>query len=161
MDNRRASDEETGWNQENRDRAIADRWGVHTPYVLFSRHRFLDGMPIAPEERSNEMLLPTQIQRSLFYLEEISDAEAEQTPIPFHYHLQTQAWNIVECIFGIYKHHFGVVEAAPEYSPKIQAIFIAVFRGVAIESWINNAGTWGATSSASSSRTPQDRKSVV
>ena len=73
----------------------------------------------------------------------------------------TQAWNIVECIFGIYKHHFGVVEAAPEYSPKIQAIFIAVFRGVAIESWINNAGTWGATSSASSSRTPQEPNHMV
>ncbi|KIL65074.1 hypothetical protein M378DRAFT_10966 [Amanita muscaria Koide BX008] len=97
MDNRRASEEETGWNQENRDRAIADRWGVYTPYVLFSRHRFLDGMPIALKERSNEMLLPTQIQRSLFYLTEISDAEAEQTGqtlIPLHYHLQTKTWNI-------------------------------------------------------------------
>lgn len=52
-------------------------------------------MPIALKERSNEMLLPTQVQRSLFYLTEISDAEAEQTPIPFHYQLQTKAWNIV------------------------------------------------------------------
>jgi magnesium-dependent phosphatase 1 len=94
MDNRRATEEETGWNQEYRDRAIAERWGVQTPYVLFSRHRFLDGMPIALNTRSNEMLLPTQIQRSLFYLTEISDAEAEQSPIPSHYHLQTKPWNI-------------------------------------------------------------------
>lgn len=94
MDNRRATDEEIGQNQEDRDRAIADRWGVYTPYVLFSRHRFLDGMPIELNARSNELLLPTQIQRSLIYLTEITDAEAEQTPIPFNYHLQTKAWNI-------------------------------------------------------------------
>ena len=94
MSNRTATEEESGWNQEDRDRAIADRWGVQTPYVLFSRHRFLDGMPIAVNTRSNEMLLPTQIQRSLFYLTEISDAEADQTPVPFPYHLQMKAWNI-------------------------------------------------------------------
>lgn len=94
MDNRRTTDEETGQNQEDRDRAIADRWGVYTPYVLFSRHRFLDGMPIELNARSNELLLPTQIQRSLVYLTEITDAEIEKTPIPFHYHLQTKAWNI-------------------------------------------------------------------
>ena len=94
MDNEKVTEEETGWNQEDRDRAIADRWGVLTPYVLFCRHRFLNGMPIEPNTRSNEMLLPTQIQRSLFYLTELSDGEAERTPIPFHYHLQTKAWNI-------------------------------------------------------------------
>ncbi|KAF9222812.1 hypothetical protein BS17DRAFT_782617 [Gyrodon lividus] len=94
MDNRRATDEEIGQNQEDRDRAIGDRWGVYTPYVLFSRHRFLDGMPIELNARSNELLLPTQIQRSLVYLTEITDAEAERTPIPFHYHLQTKEWSI-------------------------------------------------------------------
>jgi len=94
MDNQRVTEEETGWNQEDRDRAIADRWGVQTPYVLFSRHRFLDGMPIELNTRSNEMLLPTQIQRSLFYLTLLSDGEAERTPISFHYHLQTKTWDI-------------------------------------------------------------------
>ena len=94
MNNRIATEEATGWNQEDRDRVIADQWGIQTPYVLFSRHRFLDGMPLPPNTRLNEMLLPTQIQRSLFYLTEISDAEAEQTRIPFSYHLQTTAWNI-------------------------------------------------------------------
>jgi magnesium-dependent phosphatase 1 len=50
-------------------------------------------MPFDLKERSNEMLLPTQVQRSLFYFTEISDAEAEQAPIRFHSQLQTRAWN--------------------------------------------------------------------
>ena len=91
MTNQVATEEETGWNQEDRDRTIADRWGVRTPYVLFSRHHFLEGMPIPHGIRWNEMLIPTQIQRSLFCLKKISDAEAA---IPFPYHLQTKAWNI-------------------------------------------------------------------
>jgi len=94
MDNRKATEEETGWNQEDRDHAIAVKWRVHTPYVLFSRHSFRDGMPIEPNTRWNEMVVPTQIQRSLFYLTLLSDGEAERTPISFHYHLQTKTWDI-------------------------------------------------------------------
>lgn len=77
-----------------RDLAVSNRWGVQTPYVLFSRHRHLEGMPIPIKTRSNEMLLPTQIQRSLFHMTLITDEEAMSTPVPYDYHLHTKQWNI-------------------------------------------------------------------
>lgn len=96
MDNRRTTPEETGWNQEDRDLAVDKKWGggVQTPYVLFSRHRYMDGMPIKLNTRSNEMLITTQTMRSLMYVTEISDEEAMRIPIPYDYHLHTNQWNI-------------------------------------------------------------------
>jgi hypothetical protein len=35
-----------------------------------------------------------------------------------------QARNVVECIFGILKHHFGLFQGAPEYSAQMQAKFV-------------------------------------
>ena len=86
----------SAWNQEQRDRTISREWGVSTPYALFCRHHYMDGMPGPVGERCNEMVVYTQIQRSLFYLKPLSDNKvmknASANPFPFH--LQKRRWNI-------------------------------------------------------------------
>jgi hypothetical protein len=46
MNNMNWTAEQSGQNQEDRDRSIAEHWCVQTPYVLFSRHHWMPGMPL-------------------------------------------------------------------------------------------------------------------
>lgn len=96
MDNMGWGPEESGRNQENRDRFIADHWKVHTPYVLFSRHHYMCNMPIQQYKRWTEMVVSTQIQRSLFEVVPLSDDQVAQhpNPTPYPFHHQMKSWNI-------------------------------------------------------------------
>jgi magnesium-dependent phosphatase 1 len=59
------------WDQEDRD-AKAAQWGAQTPYILFSRHFWMTGMPIA-RARWNEMVIYTQIQDAMMLTIPLSD----------------------------------------------------------------------------------------
>jgi len=91
MSNTSWNAEATGLNQENRDRYIANNWGVRTPYVLFCNHP--GGAPRYPE-----MVMPTQIYRSLIELVPLTDAKAavaaKNNPSPMPFRKQMKAWNI-------------------------------------------------------------------
>jgi len=96
MNNMSWSAEMTGRNQEDRDRFIGNNWNVHTPYVLFSRHHWMPGMPNPLGRRWSEMVIYTQIQRSLFEVVPLTDAQVKQIgnscPYPFRHQFKT--WNI-------------------------------------------------------------------
>jgi len=96
MNNTFWSVEEAGWNQEDRDLLIADRWKVYTPYVLFSKHHWMEGMPIPRGERWTEMVVYTQIQRSLFEVVQLPDDQVDQhpNPSPFPLDRQVDTWTI-------------------------------------------------------------------
>jgi magnesium-dependent phosphatase 1 len=96
MNNMNWTAEQSGQNQEDRDRFIAERWGVQTPYVLFSRHHWMPGMPQALGQRFNEMAVYTHIQRSLFEVVPLSDDEVKRVvdPCPFPFHHQFKTWGI-------------------------------------------------------------------
>ncbi|KAI0278375.1 acid phosphatase-domain-containing protein [Russula brevipes] len=96
MDNMGWPPEATGRNQENRDRFIADHWKIQTPYVLFSRHHYMTNMPIQQYKRWTEMVVSTQIQRSLFEVIPLSDDQVAQhpNPTPYPFHHQMKSWNI-------------------------------------------------------------------
>ncbi|KAI0278376.1 hypothetical protein BC826DRAFT_1084804, partial [Russula brevipes] len=96
MDNQHWSAEHTARNQEHRDRTIAERWGVRTPYVLFSRHYYLPGLPLRPGQRWSEMVVYTQICRALIELRQLPDATVDQMPTynPIPFHSQFKAWSI-------------------------------------------------------------------
>jgi len=99
MDNQNWSAEQTGRNQENRDRTIANRWGVHTPYVLFSRHKWMPGIPNPPHLhrwRFSEMVVYTQIQRALFEVVPVPDARLNQiaNPAPHQFRFHFKEWSI-------------------------------------------------------------------
>ncbi|KAF8551056.1 hypothetical protein OG21DRAFT_1478302 [Imleria badia] len=51
------------WDQENRDAKVAE-WGVKMPYIMFSCHFDMRGMPIA-KTRWNEMVIYTHVQDAL------------------------------------------------------------------------------------------------
>jgi magnesium-dependent phosphatase 1 len=85
--------EETGRNQEDRDRFIAETWEVYAPYVLFSKHHWMEGMPIRKGQRWSEMVVYTQVQRSLFDVR-ILDDQVNQHPNPPAFDKQIKAWNI-------------------------------------------------------------------
>jgi magnesium-dependent phosphatase 1 len=89
--------EETGRSQENRDDIIArNRWHP-TPYVLFSRHPYMTGMPGPSNKRWSEMVVYTQIQRPLFEVVSLTDAQVSQItkPSPYLFDLQFKHWNIL------------------------------------------------------------------
>ncbi|KAF9529477.1 acid phosphatase-domain-containing protein [Crepidotus variabilis] len=95
MNNIHWSYEETGQNQEDRDRIIAG-FGVPTPYVLFSRHHWMNGMPVPQPQRWSEMVVYTQVQRALFDVVPLTDAQvkANTNPRPYPFHHQIKEWNI-------------------------------------------------------------------
>ncbi|KAF9524654.1 acid phosphatase-domain-containing protein [Crepidotus variabilis] len=96
MNNMHWSAEQTGKNQEDRDHTIATNWHVYAPYVLFSQHHWMKGMPGQPKQRWPEMVVYTQIQRSLIEIVQLStDAlkkVANHQPHPFHRQFKT--WHI-------------------------------------------------------------------
>jgi len=63
-----------GWAQEDRDRTVA-QWGIQTPYILFSRHFKMAGMPVPGNQRWNEMVIYSQVQNALLLAVPLSDAE--------------------------------------------------------------------------------------
>jgi len=87
--------EKTGRNQEDRDRSVANRWGVSTPYVLFSKHHWMKGMP-NPRKRWTEMVVYTPIQPSLFEVVQLSNNKVAQhpKPSPYPFDRQVRTWNI-------------------------------------------------------------------
>jgi magnesium-dependent phosphatase 1 len=97
MNNMNWTAEQSGRNQEDRDRFIAEHWGVQTPYVLFSKHHWMHGMPIPENQRWSEMVVYTQIQRSLFDVKKLLDTEVAQhpNPKPFAFYHQVDPWHIL------------------------------------------------------------------
>ncbi|KAF9524642.1 acid phosphatase-domain-containing protein [Crepidotus variabilis] len=95
MNNLSWNAEQTGRNQEDRDRFIAENWGVQTPYVLFSQHHWMSGMP-GPRERWTEMVIYTQVQRALFEVVPLSDFQVAQNrdPSPYPFPEQMKTWSI-------------------------------------------------------------------
>ncbi|KAF9524650.1 acid phosphatase-domain-containing protein [Crepidotus variabilis] len=95
MNSMHASSEATGMNQENRDRTVGERWGVPMPYVLFSQHFWMSGMP-APKSRWTEMVIYTQIYRALIEVKPLTDAEIKKitNPEPFPFNQQFKTWGI-------------------------------------------------------------------
>ncbi|KAI9509690.1 acid phosphatase-domain-containing protein [Russula earlei] len=94
-DNKHWSHEQSAQSQEDRDRSIEDHWGVPTPYVLFSRHHHVRGM--RKRGRWSEMVVYTQIQRALFDIRPLTDAQVRRIskPSPYPFHRQFRRWNIV------------------------------------------------------------------
>ncbi|KAF9529484.1 acid phosphatase-domain-containing protein [Crepidotus variabilis] len=88
--------EETALNQENRDSFIASRFGVSAPYVLFSQHFWMDGMPLPRGQRWAEMVVSTQVYRSLFEVYPLSDAQLGHILVnePFPFGNQFRTWHI-------------------------------------------------------------------
>ena len=88
--------ERTGRNQEDRDRHVAKSWGVYAPYVLFSKHHRMKGMPIPRRERWSEMVVYTPIQRSLFEVVQLLNKKVAQhpNPRPYPFDRQVRTWNI-------------------------------------------------------------------
>jgi magnesium-dependent phosphatase 1 len=88
------TDEYTGRSQEDRDRIIAENWNIYAPYALFSQHHRMLGMPI--RGRWSEMVVYTQIQRSLFEVVPLSADQVNQhpNPNPFPFDRQIREWNI-------------------------------------------------------------------
>jgi len=89
--------EATGMSQENRDDFIQKNFGVHTPYVLFARHYYLDGMPPPYNTRWNEMALYTQVYRALIDLVPMTDDMMKKVTNkrPYPFDKQFKTWNIV------------------------------------------------------------------
>ncbi|KAI5984728.1 acid phosphatase-domain-containing protein, partial [Pisolithus albus] len=85
----------TAWKQEDRDCLVAS-WGVKTPYILFSRHHWMEGMPIPEGTRWNEMAVYPQIQDALFLTQRLTTEQLDESIkkdfCPFDQ--QIKAWNI-------------------------------------------------------------------
>lgn len=83
-------------NQEDRHNFIAKEWWVRTPYVLFSRHHWMQNMPEPRLQRWSEMVVYTQIQRSLFEVVPLSDAQVSgvANPCLYSFHHHSKEWNI-------------------------------------------------------------------
>ncbi|KAG2140522.1 uncharacterized protein EDB93DRAFT_1241866 [Suillus bovinus] len=64
------------WDQENRDAKVAE-WGVKMPYILFSHHFHMGGMPIAPT-RWNEMVVYTPVQDALMLTIPLTDQQVDE-----------------------------------------------------------------------------------
>lgn len=94
-DNKHWDATKTAWKQEDRDCLVA-RWGVKTPYILFSRHHWMDGMPIPEGTRWNEMAVYPQIQDALFltYLLTTEQLEENINKGFCRFDQQVKAWNI-------------------------------------------------------------------
>ncbi|KAF9524648.1 hypothetical protein CPB83DRAFT_909757 [Crepidotus variabilis] len=95
MNNMTATAEATGRNQEDRDRFIGDKWGVPMPYVLFCQHHWFNGFP-PPQKRWTELVIYTQIYRTLFEVVPLKDADLNKiTDVePFPYGQQIKPWRI-------------------------------------------------------------------
>jgi len=89
------SAEATGMNQENRDQFIQNNAGINTPYVLFSRHFYMAGMP-PPSTRWNEMVLYTQVYRALIDAVPMTDDMVKKVtnPKPYPFDKQFKTWKI-------------------------------------------------------------------
>ncbi|KAF8151408.1 hypothetical protein B0H34DRAFT_664624, partial [Crassisporium funariophilum] len=72
--------------------------------------------------------------------------------------------------FGVFKRRFGLAEAAPEYDPEMQAMFVGALGGVHnyvriynpsdnIESWTNNTET--RAGSSTTHRAPQEPRQIA
>jgi len=98
MNNMNWTTELTGQNQEARDRTIETKWGVRTPYVMFSRHHWMPGMPIPRPRRFTEMMVYTQTHRALIDVVTLMDTQTAQLaktnriPVPFRQ--QIKNWKI-------------------------------------------------------------------
>jgi len=66
-----------GWAQESRDRLVA-RWGVQSPYILFSRHFKMNGMPLKDGQRWNEMVIYSQVQDALMLTFPMTDEDVDK-----------------------------------------------------------------------------------
>ncbi|KAF9525300.1 acid phosphatase-domain-containing protein [Crepidotus variabilis] len=87
--------EETGRNQEDRDAIIAERWGVRTPYALFSRHFWFNRLPIPEgQQRWSEMLLSRQIVRALIEITLLSDDQTLKAGTSPIFQNSVKEWNI-------------------------------------------------------------------
>ncbi|KAF8835571.1 hypothetical protein BDN67DRAFT_975156 [Paxillus ammoniavirescens] len=82
--------------QEARDRRVA-KWGVKAPYILFSRHHWMDGMPIPKDTRWNEMVVYPQIQDAMFLTRPLTAKQVNKKIKTGHYgrfDKKIKAWNI-------------------------------------------------------------------
>jgi len=96
MSSKKWSAFDSGRNQENRDRVIAEHFGVDTPYVLFSRHYWVNSLRKKYGLRFSEMVVYTQIQRALFGVTRLSDKKVNQiaNDAPYPFHRQIKSWSI-------------------------------------------------------------------
>ncbi|KIK95086.1 hypothetical protein PAXRUDRAFT_407748 [Paxillus rubicundulus Ve08.2h10] len=94
-DNKHWDKAKTAWSQEDRDRRVA-HWGVKTPYILFSRHHWMEDMPIPKNTRWNEMVVYPQIQDAMFLTYPMTHHQNEEkikkAYVPFDQQIKT--WNI-------------------------------------------------------------------
>ncbi|KAG7097697.1 hypothetical protein E1B28_005022 [Marasmius oreades] len=84
-----------------RDSQVA-KWGVHRPYVLFSRHPNMgkrDGLqfPIPQPQRFNELVIYGQTQENLIVIRRMTDAQLNQAikdKVNVQYEHKIAEWNI-------------------------------------------------------------------
>ncbi|KAJ8094245.1 hypothetical protein PM082_006784 [Marasmius tenuissimus] len=84
-----------------RDKQVA-AWGVHRPYVLFSRHPNMgkrDGLmfPIPTPQRFNELVIYGQTQQNLIVIKRMTDAQLSQAiknKVNLRYEHRIPEWNI-------------------------------------------------------------------
>lgn len=83
-------------DQENRDQRSAG-WGAPGPHILFSRHFWMNNMPI-PRTRWSEMVIYTHIQQALILTfpltENVVKQKISSQPQPQPYHMNIKAWNV-------------------------------------------------------------------
>jgi magnesium-dependent phosphatase 1 len=72
-----ANEASIGDSQENRDDWVKG-YGVTKPYILFSKHYKMPGMPIPDNTRFNEMVIYPQLQDSLFFAHRMQRDEVEK-----------------------------------------------------------------------------------
>lgn len=95
-DNKHWNASQIAWRQEDRDDWI-EALGVQAPYVLFSRHHWMDKMPIPKGKRFSEMVIYRQTQDALLLTLPL-DEEVLRTRIKGSYkpyHEQVRDWGIV------------------------------------------------------------------
>ncbi|KAG7097701.1 hypothetical protein E1B28_005026 [Marasmius oreades] len=84
-----------------RDKQVIE-WGVHRPYVLFSRHPNMgkrDGLqfPIPKPQRFNELVIYGQTQETLIVIKRMTDAQLNQAirnKVNLQYENKIAEWNI-------------------------------------------------------------------
>ncbi|KAH8107091.1 acid phosphatase-domain-containing protein [Cristinia sonorae] len=95
-DNKHWNAWQIAWRQEDRDDWI-EKMGVKRPYVLFSRHHWMEDMPIPQGQRFNEMVVYRQVQDALLLTIPL---KPEQVVAKIKggykaYHELVKDWNIV------------------------------------------------------------------
>jgi len=90
------SREKIAMDQEKRDQQ-STVWGAPPPYILFSRHFWMDDMPI-PRTRWNEMVIYTHVQQALVLTIPLDDQQLRDKltnyPQPQPFDKQVGNWNI-------------------------------------------------------------------